>query len=145
MFDFLGLYEHTIDDKGRFVVPSGFRDDLNEGLVITRGEQRYLNIFPLAKWNALIQNIQALPVYTQPRPANLRRLILAYAVKTTPDNHGRVRIPDHLREFAHINGEAVLAGVGDHIELWAPDLWQQKVTELETISIEDEEGDLLRI
>ncbi len=61
MFDFLGLYEHTIDDKGRFVVPSSFREDLNDGLVITRGEHRYLNLFPIAKWNTLTENIQGLP------------------------------------------------------------------------------------
>ncbi|MBC8446289.1 MAG: division/cell wall cluster transcriptional repressor MraZ [Chloroflexi bacterium] len=145
MFEFLGQYAHSLDDKGRATIPSAFREGLEEGLVITRGKQHYLNLFPLEKWDALTKGFEGLPVYTQERPANLRRLVLAHAAKTKPDSHGRIRIPDHLRTYARIEGQAVLAGVGDHIEIWAPDLWQQQLEVLETISIDDEQEDMLRI
>jgi len=145
MFDFLGQYTHSLDDKGRLIVPSAYRDGLKGGLVLTRGTHRYLNLFPLDKWEALTRDLEALPVYTHGRPASLRRLILSYAVQTVPDSHGRVRIPDHLRAFAQIDDQAVLAGVGGHVEIWTPMLWQQMMDQLDTISIDDEQDDLLRI
>ena len=145
MFDLLGLYEHSIDEKGRLTIPSAYRGDLIKGLVITRGRQPYLNVFPLETWEALIQTFETLPVYTLSRPANLRRLVLAHAVKTLPDSHGRVRIPDHLLQYASIKGQVVLAGVGGHIELWAPDLWEKKLQELESISNEEVQDDMLSI
>jgi len=145
MFSFLGQYEHSLDDKGRLTIPSAYRGAFEDGLVITRGKQHYLIIFPLEKWAALVKRFEDLPVYTQDRPANLRRLVFAHAVSTALDSHGRVRIPDHLRTFAQIEGQAVLAGVGDHIEVWAPHLWQQKEEELDTISLDDEQEDMLRI
>lgn len=145
MFDFLGQFEHTLDDKGRLIIPSSYRDDLQEGLVITRGKRCYLNMFPLPKWAGLIKDLEALPVYTQTRSANLRRMVLAHAVKTRPDSHGRVRIPDHLREYAKIGDQVVLAGVGDHVELWSPTLWLDTLHELDSMTFEDDQQDLLRI
>jgi len=145
MFDFLGQYEHSIDEKGRLTIPSDYRGDLSDGLVVTRGKQRHLNVFPLERWKALVEDFEGIPVYTWHRPANLRRLVLAHAVKTIPDGHGRVRLPDHLREFAQIDDQVILAGVGGHIELWAPALWKEQLEELDSISNEEMQDDLLRI
>jgi len=145
MFDFLGQHRHNVDEKGRLFIPSAFREALNEGLVITCGSGPFLALFPLTKWRELSAKLANTPVYTQPKTAALRRKIMANALMTAPDTQGRVRLPEHLRSHASISSSIVLAGVGDHVELWDPDLWEQASAESNAISIEDGQQDLLSI
>ena len=93
MFFFLGQHTRSLDSKGRSAIPPAYREAFKDGLVITRGKKDYLIIFPLEKWHALANRFEDLPVYTQDRPADLRRLVFAHAVSTTLDSHGRIRIP----------------------------------------------------
>lgn len=119
---FLGEYIHTIDDKGRLVVPAKFRNALAGGMVITKGMDRCLVIYSMDAWQAYRERISALP--TLDRDArDLRRLVFAGAVDVVPDTQGRFVIPQSLREYAGLDGQVVIAGCDTYIELWNPEEW----------------------
>ncbi|MBC7225895.1 MAG: division/cell wall cluster transcriptional repressor MraZ [Thermoflexales bacterium] len=119
---FLGEYIHTIDDKGRLVVPAKFRNALAGGMVITKGVDRCLVIYSMDAWQAYRERISALP--TLDRDArDLRRLVFAGAVDVVPDTQGRFVIPQSLREYAGLDGQVVIAGCDTYIELWNPEEW----------------------
>jgi MraZ protein len=120
---FLGEYQHAIDDKGRLTIPARFRKPLLEGLVITRGLDRNLVIYPLDEWEKLVDRIDRLP-YGDPKARNLRRLVFAGAGNADPDKQGRVNIPSYLLEYGDITKEVVVAGVNAYIELWSPERWE---------------------
>jgi len=119
---FLGEYIHTIDDKGRLVVPAKFRNALAGGMVITKGVDRCLVIYSMDAWQAYRERISSLP--TLDRDArDLRRLVFAGAVDVVPDTQGRFVIPQSLREYAGLDGQVVIAGCDTYIELWNPEEW----------------------
>jgi MraZ protein len=130
---FLGEYIHTIDDKGRLVVPAKFRNALAGGMVITKGIDRCLVIYPMDEWQAYRERISSLP--TMDRNArDLRRLIFAGAVDIVPDAQGRFVVPPALREYAGLDGQVVIAGCDTYIEIWNPEEWakvQARVTQNE--------------
>jgi MraZ protein len=119
---FLGEYVHTIDEKGRLTIPARFRADLTTGLIVTRGIDRCLAIFPMAEWNRLAEQVSALPI-TDRRARAFRRLVFANASDAIPDKQGRVLIPPRLREFAGLDSEVVITGLNTYIEVWNPDSW----------------------
>jgi MraZ protein len=119
---FLGEYVHTIDDKGRLVVPAKFRNALAGGMVVTKGVDRCLVIYPMDEWQAYRERISSLP--TMDRSArDLRRLIFAGAVDIVPDAQGRFVVPQSLREYAGLDGQVVIAGCDNYIEVWSPEEW----------------------
>ncbi len=128
---FLGEYQHAIDDKGRLTIPARFRKPLIEGLVITRGLDRNLVIYPLDEWEKLVDRIDRLP-YGAPKARNLRRLVFAGAGNADPDKQGRVNIPSYLLEYGDITKEVVVAGVNAYIELWSPERWESDRRGLES-------------
>jgi MraZ protein len=119
---FLGEYVHTIDDKGRLTIPAKFRGDLGTGLVVTRGMDRCLVIYPMRAWRALTERASALPM-TDRTARDFRRLIFANATDTVPDSQGRINLPQALLDYANLDGEAVIAGCDTYIELWSPEAW----------------------
>lgn len=131
---FLGEYQYTIDDKGRLTIPAKFRRPLSNGLVITRGLDRNLTIYPLDEWAKLVEKIESLPL-GDPQARKLRRLIFAGASDVEPDKQGRVNIPAYLLEYGAISKEVIVAGVNAYIELWAPEQWQSV-----RIALEDEDN-----
>ena len=131
---FLGEYQYTIDDKGRLTIPAKFRRPLLNGLVITRGLDRNLTIYPLDEWAKLVEKIESLPL-GDPQARKLRRLIFAGASDVEPDKQGRVNIPAYLLEYGAISKEVIVAGVNAYIELWAPEQWQSV-----RIALEDEDN-----
>jgi len=122
---FLGEYTHTIDKKGRLIVPAKFRPDLAKGLVLTRGIDRCLAIYPMEAWEQLAQRVSQLPV-TDRRARAFRRLVFAAATHAVPDKQGRVLIPPRLREYASLDGEVVVTGLNTYAEVWAPELWNKE-------------------
>ena len=120
---FLGEYEHTIDTKGRIAIPAKFREDLAEGLVVTRGFDQNLLVYPMDVWRELAAKINALPM-SQPATRNLRRLLFASAANLELDKQGRILLPANLREYAAIETEAVIAGMDSFMELWSRERWQ---------------------
>lgn len=126
---FLGEFSHTLDGKGRLTIPSKFRERLDAGLVVTRSPMdRCLLIFPMGEWERIAAKVSALPL-ADPRSAQLRRAFFSAAEDLAPDKQGRVLLSQRLRDIAQIENEVVVAGVNTFIELWQPNLWQEKVLE----------------
>ncbi len=119
----LGEFRHTIDDKGRLTIPAKFRGELAAGVVVTRGLNRNLIAFSLDDWQDLAARVKGLP-WGDPSAREFRRRIFAGAVDLEPDKQGRILLPANLREFAGINGEVVIAGMFDHLEIWNSDAWE---------------------
>ena len=122
---FLGEFVHTTDEGGRLTIPARFRADLEVGLVVTRGLDRCLAIYPMKEWERLAEQVSALPI-TDRRARAFRRLVFANASDVTLDKHGRVLIPPRLREYAGLDGEVVITGLNTYIELWNPDSWSKE-------------------
>jgi MraZ protein len=136
---FLGEFSHTLDDKGRLTIPAKFRDQFAPGLVVTRSPQdRCLLVMPQDKWEEVAAKISALPL-ADPRSALLRRAIFSAAEDFKPDKQGRILLSQRLRDFAQIKDEVIVAGVNTFVELWQPQLWEEKVLQqLESGAIDGE-------
>ena len=120
---FLGEYTHTVDDKGRVTIPARFRADLATGVVVTRGLDRNLTIYPLEEWRDLADKIMSKPM-TDPSVRSFRRRLFAGAVDLELDRQGRILLPPYLREFADIDGEVVVVGNYNNIEIWNSAGWE---------------------
>jgi MraZ protein len=141
---FLGEFVHTIDDKGRLTVPAKFRDGLEDGLVVTRGIDRCLVIYPRGEWLELAQKVSALPM-TDRRARAFRRLVFANAADAVPDGQGRILLPPRLREYANLDGEVVVTGLNTYIEIWNPDAWGEERGRVEGYDADIEEWAVLGI
>ncbi len=121
---FLGRHAHNLDAKGRLAIPARFRDALAEGVVLTRGIDRCLALYPLETWRPLAEKVAALPL-TDADARNFRRLVFAEAADLALDSQGRVLIPPDLRRYAGIEREALVVGVDTSIEIWSPERWAE--------------------
>jgi MraZ protein len=130
---FLGEYNHTIDEKGRLTIPAKFRAELAGGLVVTRGFDQNLMMFPLAGWQELADQVTQRPLSNEDMRL-FRRRLFAGAVDLEPDRQGRIVLPAYLREFAGINGDVIVAGLYNYIEVWNAVAWQQVRTLAESSS-----------
>ena len=120
----IGEYLHTLDDKKRLSLPSKFRKEVGKKVVVTRGLDSCLFLFPQKSWGAIAQKLTTLPV-GQADTRGMSRFLLAGAVETDVDAAGRILIPDFLKDFAKLGGQVVLAGVSDRVEIWNEGLWKQ--------------------
>jgi len=119
---FLGEYEHSIDVKGRLAVPAKFRPQLGDGLVVTRGFDRCLQVYPVEQWLQLSERVSNLPVGSV-AARQLRRLLFAGAFDTELDRQGRILLPANLRDYAGIADQAVVTGMNTFFEIWAKAAW----------------------
>ena len=124
---FLGQYTHSLDAKGRVTIPSRHRDALSGDIVITRGLDRCLTVYPIELWNEISEKVNAVPM-TDPRGRALRRIFYADALHAEPDKQGRILIPDRLREHAGLEPgtEAVFVGLERYLEVWTPQRWEEE-------------------
>jgi MraZ protein len=122
---FLGEFVHTVDEKGRLIIPARFRSDLDLGLVVTRGIDRCLAIYPMEEWKRLAKQVSDLPMTNRSARA-FRRFVFASASDVALDKQGRVLIPPRLRDYAGLDGEVVVAGLNTYIEVWNPESWGQE-------------------
>ena len=137
---FSGEYAHSLDEKGRLAVPAKFRGRFKEGAVVTRWLSECLAVWPTPEWTALNADIAKRP-RTDPAATNFRHFLLAGAHEGDPDGQGRLTIPAHLREYAHLSGEAVVIGNSDHLEVWEPGRWRTNLANVQR-SITDDLKDL---
>ncbi|MBN1179050.1 MAG: division/cell wall cluster transcriptional repressor MraZ [Anaerolineae bacterium] len=121
---FLGEFIHTIDDKGRLTIPAKFRTDLAMGLVVTRGMDRCLVMYPMDAWRKFTEQIANLPM-TDRLARDFRRLVYAGATDTAPDKQGRINIPQTLRDSVDLNGQAIIVGCDTYLEIWSPEEWEK--------------------
>ena len=127
----LGEFEHTIDDKNRLTLPAKFRQALSGGLVITRGMDGCLYCYPQAEWERLVDGRLAGLDPLSKEGRMMQRFFFAPASEAKPDKQGRVLVPTTLAKKASIGREVVIAGVGDHLEIWDRATWDNHVIELE--------------
>jgi MraZ protein len=132
---FLGEYVHILDSKGRLTIPAKFRAGLDTGLVITRGIDRCLAVYPLAEWKQLAEQVSDLPV-TNRLARNFRRLLFANASDVVPDKQGRVLIPPRLREYANLDGEVVVTGLDTYVEVWSSEAWDEVREQVEGVEVD---------
>ena len=120
----LGQYNHTIDAKGRIIIPAKFRDQMGDDFVITKGLDHQLFVYAPDEWNLFEAKLRALPI-SNPQARKLSRFFLVGASDVTVDKQGRITLPVQLREFAGITKDVLLAGVGNHLEIWNPDRYNE--------------------
>jgi len=119
---FMGEYNHTVDAKGRLIVPSKFREQLGDEFVVTKGLDGCLFVYENTEWRILEEKLKNLPL-TNANARKITRFFLAGASQCEVDKQGRILLPAVLREFAKIDKEAVMVGVGNRIEIWSKESW----------------------
>ncbi len=127
---FLGEFEHNIDDKGRLTIPAKFRDELEGGVVITRGLDGCLWAYSRSEWEVVAEKIAKMPT-TNRAARNFARFMFSSAFDSVPDRQGRVLVPQNLREYAGITNETIIIGVMNRVEIWQPTKWNEVVDEVE--------------
>ena len=119
---FMGEFTHNIDDKGRLTIPAKFREELAYGAVITRGYDQYLILYSAEAFKRVTARAESLSP-TNPEHRALLRLTFSGASEAVPDRQGRILVAPFLREYANIESECVIVGVGQHIEIWSREGW----------------------
>lgn len=132
---FMGEYRHTVDPKGRLIIPSRFRDLLGAEFVVTRGLDGCLFVYPMDSWEAYVEELKKLPL-TDRNARLFTRFIIAGATVCGLDRQGRILIPVTLREFAGIDKDVLFAGMLDHIEIWNEERWKENAdfSDMDTIA-----------
>ena len=125
---FLGEYHHSMDDKGRVVLPRKFRDQLDEGCVVTQGQEKCLYVFSRRQWDEEVARVSRLP-RTNRRARNYARSFFAGASDQTLDRQGRVQLTDKQRRYAGLRKDVTVVGVAERVELWAPEAWETVAAE----------------
>ena len=135
-----GEFNHSIDAKGRLIIPSKFRESLGEHFVITKGMDGCLFVYPDDEWSAFEEKLRELPL-TNKNARDFKRIFLGSAVDGELDKQGRVLISSALRAYAGLEKEVVLAGVLDKIEIWDKKAWDAHSEEVEA-DIDDIASDM---
>lgn len=120
----MGEYHHSIDEKGRLIIPSKFRSELGENFVITRGLENCLFIYHLSEWEAIVNKLKSIP-FTKKDARNFSRFFLSGATTVEFDKQGRINITSPLIEYANLEKECVVVGVGDRLEIWSSENWNR--------------------
>ncbi len=127
---FLGTYAPKLDDKGRIILPAKFWDELEAGIVVTRGQERCLFVYSTREFEELHERIRQAPV-TSKKSRDYLRLFLSGAHSEVPDKQHRVTIPAMLRAYAGLDRELTVIGAGNHAEIWDTDAWNDYYAEQE--------------
>ena len=127
----IGEYKHTLDPKKRLSVPSKWRKDLGKKLIVTRGLDNCLFVYPQKEWQKITEKIGQLPL-GQADTRSFNRFFLSGAVEVEVDSVGRILVPDFLKEFAHLDSKVVLAGIHDRVEIWDEKQWTKYKTQIES-------------
>ena len=128
---FMSQYNHTIDAKGRVIIPAKFREKLGETFVVTKGLDGCLYGYAREEWSAFEEKLGTLPI-TNKNSRQFTRFFLAGAAECELDKQGRILIPSVLREFAGLDKDVVLVGVASKIEIWSKERWDESNGEYET-------------
>ena len=120
---FMGEYNHTIDDKGRIIIPSKLRNNLGNNFIITRGLDGCLFIYSSSEWTNIINKYKSLPDTKDKR--SFMRVFLSGATICEYDRQGRINIPSSLVSYAKLNRECIIVGVFDRLEIWSKESWDK--------------------
>lgn len=126
----IGEYKHTLDIKKRLSLPSKWRKELGATLIVTRGLDNCLFVYPQKEWQKITEKIGQLPL-GQADTRSFNRFFLSGAVEVEVDSVGRILVPDFLKDFAHLETKLVLAGIYDRVEIWAENKWEEYKSRIE--------------
>ncbi len=121
---FMGEYNHTIDAKGRLIVPSKFREKLGDEFVVTKGLDDCLFVYPLEEWAHIEEAFRKVPL-TNKKARDFVRFFFAGAASCEVDKQGRILLPPSLRAYAGLDKEIVSAGVLNRVEIWDKAKWEK--------------------
>ncbi len=127
---FLGTHEPKLDEKGRLILPARFRDELANGLVMTKGQERCLYVFPASEFASITERLRQAPV-TEKNARDYMRVMFAGAHDEIPDKQGRVAIPSGLRTYAGLEKECVVIGANTRLEIWDATAWNTYLADRE--------------
>ena len=122
---FLGEFQHSLDAKGRVILPVRFRAQLEGGAVMARALDGCLAVYPVVEFDRVARKLREARE-RGPRERQAARTFFAGAAEITPDKQGRVAVPQHLREYAHLDREVMVAGSFDHIEIWDAQMFAER-------------------
>lgn len=120
---FMGEFQHSIDDKGRVIIPAKFRESLGPSFVVTRGLDQCLFVYPMGEWGVMEQKLKALPLMKSDARA-FTRFFFSGATECELDKQGRVNLPGNLREYAKLDKDCVVLGVSNRVEIWSKGIWE---------------------
>ena len=120
---FMGEYHHSIDSKGRIIIPSKVRDGLGENFIVTRGLDGCLFLYPKLEWDKKIEKFKELPDTKDKR--QFMRIFLSGATICEYDKQGRINIPNPLVEFAKLEKDCIIIGVDEKLEIWSKERWEE--------------------
>lgn len=118
----MGEFHHTIDEKDRIIIPSKFREELGNNFIITRGLEECLFIYSMENWNKITSKLNSLP-FTKRDARSFTRFFLSGATAAEFDKQGRINITSPLISYAELKKECVIIGVGDRLEIWSSEKW----------------------
>jgi len=119
---FIGEYNHSVDAKKRLALPSKFRKDLGKNIVVTRGLDKCLFVYPMKTWKELAQKLGTMPI-GEAGTRSFVRLMLAGATDVNSDAQGRILLPEYLKEYAGVKKDVVVAGLFNRLEIWDEKKW----------------------
>ena len=125
---FMGEYHHSIDEKGRLIIPSKFRNELGDSFIVTRGIENCLFVYSLPEWEKIVNKLKTLP-FTKKDARNFTRFFLSGATTLEFDKQGRINISSPLATYANLEKECVVVGVNDRLEIWSLDSWNKFFTD----------------
>ena len=120
---FMGEYHHSLDEKGRIIIPKNYREELGESFIVTRGLENCLFVYAMSEWNKIVEKLKKLP-FTKKDARNFTRFFLSGATIVELDKQGRINISSPLMDYASLEKECVVVGVNDRIEIWAKEKWE---------------------
>lgn len=123
-----GEYQHTLDTKGRLFIPAKLREELGDGFVVTKGLDECLFVYPQNAWKQLEENIRRLPMS---KSRGLQRFFLSSAADVRVDKQGRIIVPPVLRNYAQLEHEVTIIGVGERAEIWDRQTWEDYNSEMD--------------
>ena len=129
---FYGQYEHSLDRKGRVIIPSRIRQILierfSEKFIASRGLEKCVSLYTQEGWDAMVEKVKKLPFMTGKNSRAFTRLLFSGAVECSLDKQGRILLPANLREYGDITKDIVIVGVSSHIEIWAKEKWSEYIS-----------------
>jgi len=128
---FMGEYQHSLDAKGRLIIPAKFREELGEIAVMTRGLDNCLFLFPMPEWKVLEEKLKTLPL-TKATARQFVRFFFSGATECELDKQGRIMIPPSLRDYAGVDKDVVVIGVSNRIEIWSRQRWEDYMQQAES-------------
>lgn len=134
-----GEFFHTVDSKGRVFVPAKIRESLGDSFILARSVDGCLSLYDMTEWGKITDKLALLPD-SQTRP--IKRFLFTFASETVPDSQGRIVIPQGLREYAAIEKDVAVLGVGDHAEIWRLDRWNDIKNGDDAVNIEEKMREL---